>query len=444
MKKITFMVLLFVFGLTLSACTTLFERDKPLVMTSLFPQYDMARYIGGEHIDVEFLLPPGVDAHNYEPTPRKVMEILDASLLIYTGNAMEPWVPRLIQQDSERKLKLLDLSQNIDLISSGTSRQSDHQNNDPTYADALEDAIEIFEIMKFSADDAVLAYVHGDHWHGTLPTIPSGTSLELTADIVSSDNQERPLNRSGTPNALAASIHEGMPQDIVSIENKGNHVLFTGLRTGITQIVFHWVYDNEIRYTTPPINIQVGKSDNQQGLLDPHIWMDPINAVQMAEDIRDALIAILPEHEDAFNENAARYIEKLYEVHDAYNLLVRYRKHNVLMHGGHNAFGYLAHRYDFSYVNPYRGFSPDAEPTPQTLADMIDSMEELDIHYLFSEILIDPKVADAIINETGAEILYLYAGENLPVDKLNEGFTFIDVFYHNLEQFKIGLKYDGP
>ncbi len=443
MKKLTLIMLLLAL-FTLSACGVFDEREKPLVMASLFPQYDMAQQIGGEYVDVEFLLPPGVDAHSYEPTPRKVMEIIDADLLIYTGDMMEPWVPRLIQQNNGSGLKLLDLSQNIELISAQTTRQAPTNGEVPDYAEETEDEIGVFEILSYDDLNEVLAYVHIDHWHGSLPTIPVSDVLNLSAEIVSSDGQERPLDATDANDTLGVSIRENMPEDIVSVENHGDHVSIIAKSTGITQLEFHWIHDEKIRYTTPPINIQVGESDEPAGLLDPHIWMDPLNAIQMVEDIRDMFIDLLPEHESYFTENANNYIDELEAVHEAYKQLVEYSELDVMMHGGHNAFGYLTNRYNLSYVNPYRGFSADAEPTPQALADMIDLMQEKNINHLFSEVLIDPKVAEAIESETQATILMLYAGENMPLDKLEEGFSFIDVLYHNLEKLKIGLNYDGP
>ena len=444
MRQVLIIGLLAVISFMSTACDDAFERDKPLVMASLFPQYDMARAIGEEKVDVEFLLPPGVDAHNYEPTPQKMMEVLDAELLLYTGDSMEPWVPRLLQGEDD-SLEVLDLSRNVDLVDTDTADYTHDEGDNPDYADEYEEAIESFEIEKYEDDETVYAYVHDDHWHGSLPSITEGDALELSADIVSQDGEARALDADGQPNGLSVSVADDNPEDPIALESRGDHVRIHGEETGITLVEFHWLHEEEIRYTTPPINVQVVE-DNQddEGLYDPHIWMDPLNAIQMVEDIRDAFIELLPEHESTFTDNAEAYIEQLEAVHEDYSDLRKHSELDVLMHGGHNAFGYLADRYEWDYVNPYRGFSPDAEPTPQALADMVDLIDEYGIEYLFSEVQIDPKVADAIKSETDVEILYLYAAENMPRDRMEEGFTFIDVFEHNLEKFKKGLNYDGP
>ena len=113
-----------------------------------------------------------------------------------------------------------------------------------------------------------------------------------------------------------------------------------------------------------------------------------------------------------------------------------------MMHGGHNAIGYFVERYNLIYVNPYEGFSTDAEPTPSAISYMIDLMNTNNIEYLFSETLISDTVASTIKEQTGAEILYLYAGGNLSKDDFDSGLTFLEMMEHNLEQYKIGFGYD--
>lgn len=70
--------------------------DKIVVVTSLFPWYDLARQIGGDYVEVSLLLPPGVEAHAFEPTPSDMINISQAGLFIYTGDYLEPWAKDLI------------------------------------------------------------------------------------------------------------------------------------------------------------------------------------------------------------------------------------------------------------------------------------------------------------------------------------------------------------
>ncbi|PKM89412.1 zinc-binding protein [Candidatus Falkowbacteria bacterium HGW-Falkowbacteria-2] len=72
------------------------DDDKIYVVASLFPWYDLAREIGGAKVGVSLPLPPGVEAHSFEPTPNDMINIGGASLFVYTGDYLEPWASDII------------------------------------------------------------------------------------------------------------------------------------------------------------------------------------------------------------------------------------------------------------------------------------------------------------------------------------------------------------
>ena len=74
-------------------------KEKLTVYATLFPQYDFAREIAGDRAEVILLLPPGVESHSFEPTPADIAGISKSDLLLYTGDAMEPWAAKLIVGD---------------------------------------------------------------------------------------------------------------------------------------------------------------------------------------------------------------------------------------------------------------------------------------------------------------------------------------------------------
>ncbi len=54
-------------------------------------------------------------------------------------------------------------------------------------------------------------------------------------------------------------------------------------------------------------------------------------------------------------------------MHFIMSLLIHLKKteSKTIMSGGHFAFGHFINRYDLAYESPYKGFAPDAEPTPK-------------------------------------------------------------------------------
>ena len=105
-KKIS--VLLMVVSL-LTACQAVPEVVvKPQIMVSLFPQYDIIRQIAQDKVDVALFLPAGVEPHNYEPSATTLLEIMEADLFVYSSDALEPWVKRLVEGNAAEGLMILD------------------------------------------------------------------------------------------------------------------------------------------------------------------------------------------------------------------------------------------------------------------------------------------------------------------------------------------------
>lgn len=70
--------------------------DKISIVASLFPWYDLAKQIGGERVEIKLLLPPGVEAHAFEPTPSDMITVSQAKLFIYTGDYFETWAQDIL------------------------------------------------------------------------------------------------------------------------------------------------------------------------------------------------------------------------------------------------------------------------------------------------------------------------------------------------------------
>lgn len=92
------------------------ESSKLKVVTTLFPLYDMAKNIGGDKADVSLLLPPGVEAHTFEPKPSDIVKINEADIFIYTGKFMEPWAEDIIKSVTNKSLIVVDASKNTKMI----------------------------------------------------------------------------------------------------------------------------------------------------------------------------------------------------------------------------------------------------------------------------------------------------------------------------------------
>ncbi len=100
MKKILVIVYMFALVLSLCACGAgpVQSGDGPLqIVTTLFPAYDFARQVAGEHAAVTLLVPPGAELHSFEPTARDILRIQSCDLFVCNGGESEAWVEQLLE-----------------------------------------------------------------------------------------------------------------------------------------------------------------------------------------------------------------------------------------------------------------------------------------------------------------------------------------------------------
>lgn len=267
------------------------ENNKIKIIATLFPQYDMAKEIGKEGVKVSLLLPPGVEAHSFEPKPRDIAQLNSSDIFIYTGRAMEPWVEGLLKGLSNKSLIIVDASKGVKMVNG-----------------------------------------------------------------------------------------------------------------------------------------------------DPHIWLDMDNAAVMADNIREALSKADPGHSGYYSNNAEAYRSKLKEMDNRFRAAFAKCRHRSFIFAGHPAFGYFDRRYNITTLSPYKGYSPDSEPSPKAVMELVDKLKETGIKYVFYEELLPPKLARTIAAEAGALILPLNAAHNVSREDLDKGITFISILEEDLENLKKGME----
>ena len=85
------------------------NTEKVDIVTTLFPYYDFAGIIGGDRVQVSLLLPPGVEAHSFDPKPSDIFKINSADVFVYTGDFMEPWANDILASVNNDKLAVVEI-----------------------------------------------------------------------------------------------------------------------------------------------------------------------------------------------------------------------------------------------------------------------------------------------------------------------------------------------
>ena len=161
---------------------------------------------------------------------------------------------------------------------------------------------------------------------------------------------------------------------------------------------------------------------------DPHLWLDPVLLVPVADAVADELASADPAHAAAYRRNADALADDLTELDADFRAgLARCRRTDFVT--SHAAFGYLADRYGLTMV-PIAGLSPDAEPSPEHLVEIADRIRATGVSTVFSERLGSKRYADTLAAELGVKAAVLDPVEGLTDEDSSE--TYLTLMRDNL------------
>ncbi len=153
---------------------------------------------------------------------------------------------------------------------------------------------------------------------------------------------------------------------------------------------------------------------------DPHWWQDPRNAILAVQSIRNAMIEADPDHRKAYTGNAAAYVKKLERLDSqaaaCFERVPAARRKIVTTH---DAFAYLAERYDIEIVGSViPSLSTQAQPSAKDVERLVGQIEDEGVEALFPESGVSERLEQALSREAGAEV-----GADLWADTLGESGT---------------------
>ena len=181
-----------------------------------------------------------------------------------------------------------------------------------------------------------------------------------------------------------------------------------------------------------------GHDHGGEGAQDPHFWLDPTRLVDVGHAVAASLGEADPEHAAVYAENARTLEKSLTELDGDYSAGLKECSSRTLV-TSHEAFGYLAERYDLEQVGIV-GLDPEAEPSPARLREVGAIVEENDVSTIFTETLTSPKVADTLAKDIGVTTAVLDPLEGLSKDAAEAGDDYVSVMQDNLAALTEGLQ----
>ena len=163
---------------------------------------------------------------------------------------------------------------------------------------------------------------------------------------------------------------------------------------------------------------------------DPHIWLDPVRAAQMAENICAGLTAAYPAYEAQFRSNTDALVARLEEL-NAYGqaALAELSCREIITF--HDGFGYLADAYDLEIAAAIEE-EAGSEASAKDLTELVHLVEEHGLPAIFTEVNGSPSAASVIQAETGAAVYAL--------DMAMGGSDYFEAMKCNIDTLKNALQ----
>ena len=353
---------------------------------------DWVRNIGGDDVEVFSLLPVGADPHTYQPGARDVTQIADADLVLSIGLGLEgAWLQELLQNAARDPSTVIELGEGIDPIEFAATHAEEvelleelshvvHEVEEGEIT-AVEGLMEIGEVMA-----AMEAEEEGDH-HGEEEEVPEAVIALLMQ-------------------AQAGAI---TPEEAI-------------------EEIEHLAEEGEEEH-----------EDHGHGLEDPHFWFDPIRVQSAVNDIAGRLGSLDPDGSDTYLQNADAYNRELADL-DSWTMsrVSEVPEDRRLLVTSHDSFGYFAVRYGFIVVGVVLSTTTDVEPSPADLAELAEEVEELQVPAVFGETTVTERLAQAVAEESGAELVRLYSGSLGPEG--GDASTYIGMVRANVESIVAALR----
>lgn len=172
---------------------------------------------------------------------------------------------------------------------------------------------------------------------------------------------------------------------------------------------------------------------------DPHIWTSPVNAMEIVREICENLGEIDPENAEYYKANEESYLKSLELLDAEIRATVASAQHKKIVMCDRFAMLYFCEEYGLEYIAALDACTSNTEPSPAVIVEITKAVEENNIPAVFCAELSNRKVAEAVAQQTGAEVLELHSCHNLSADDFNAGETYLSLMKKNAQNLKVAL-----
>jgi ABC-type Zn uptake system ZnuABC Zn-binding protein ZnuA len=260
-------------------------------------------------------------------------------------------------------------------------------------------------------------------------TAATATSAPGTIDVVATSTQLGDIVREVGGDAVDlhqilqpnTDPHEYEPRPSDVTATMGAKVVFesgNGLDTWMATVVDQSGGDPTVVTIAPdhtPDTVPGETSGDEASRYDPHWWHDPRNVEAAIPVIRDALIAADPGQTAAITANASAYLAQVKTLDAGIErCFAQVPADQRKLVTSHDAFNYFAQRYDIAVVGAViPSQTTQAQPSAKSIAQLVALVRKEHVEAVFPESSINPKLAQALAQETGARADLTLYGDTL-------------------------------
>ncbi len=163
---------------------------------------------------------------------------------------------------------------------------------------------------------------------------------------------------------------------------------------------------------------------HEHGPINPHIWLDPLRAVQQVETIRDGLIAAKPACKEQFSANAAGFTAELQALNAELAAQLKPFTGKTFV-AFHDFAPYFAERYKLKTAFVVE--APEQNPTPADLQRVAEQVKQSDLKALLSEPQEGSRSFNALAGDLGVRVSVFDPLETGPAEGENPGYYTVQM-----------------
>lgn len=173
------------------------------------------------------------------------------------------------------------------------------------------------------------------------------------------------------------------------------------------------------------------------GDINPHVWLDPIYANEIALTIKNQLVEQMPDHKDVLEKNYAELAAQLTDLDKEFTEVIRSadRKEIIVSHA---AYSYWETRYGLKQIS-ISGLSTTNEPTQKELQNLISHAKNAKTKYVLTEQNFNSKLAKMVQDEIGGKTLTLHNLSVLTDEDIKNNETYFTLMKKNISTLEKAL-----